>query len=320
MAEHHDTLDEMAKVKPWPLYGYAPGGYMCRCLSCSKEFTGDKRALHCLECAASKANEALAARPAPARGEGKPTQGEVWSLVCKVLPGAVIFADNDEHLKDLRARALKLLTEFMAAQPPPAQDAGAAGLPTREEIAGVIAENPDPGLAADALATLSSSEEVLRARVEEQADEINELRLAICGGEDAPGYASSLSLRDILEVQRQNAESARRDGQLAWDGETADTWKARAQRAETLLAQAVEALGPYIAQGEHMSELVISCADIPAGIVLPQPWHLQAAKRVVSEALRRSQGLRKEDVGIPTLANRVEGDTPAQHADGKGTS
>lgn len=35
-------------------------------------------------------------------------------------------------------------------------------------------------------------------------DENNELRLAICGGEDAPGYASSLQLADILEVSRQN--------------------------------------------------------------------------------------------------------------------
>lgn len=33
------------------LHGYAPGNYTCRCLTCSKEFEGDKRAIQCLECA-----------------------------------------------------------------------------------------------------------------------------------------------------------------------------------------------------------------------------------------------------------------------------
>lgn len=62
--------------------------------------------------------------------------------------------------------------------------------------------------------------------------EIEQLRLAICGGEDAPGYAASLPLEVILQVQRDNQASARRDAELAWDGETANTWKARALKAE----------------------------------------------------------------------------------------
>jgi hypothetical protein len=39
--------------RPWPLGGYAPGNYLCRCYECEKEFRGDKRAVQCLECALS---------------------------------------------------------------------------------------------------------------------------------------------------------------------------------------------------------------------------------------------------------------------------
>jgi hypothetical protein len=52
---------EARKTKPWPLSGYAPGYYHCRCVTCSKVFEGDKRAVECLECAASAANAALQA-------------------------------------------------------------------------------------------------------------------------------------------------------------------------------------------------------------------------------------------------------------------
>ena len=41
----------MSDLKPWPLLGYAPGSYMCRCMTCTKQFEGDKRAFTCLECA-----------------------------------------------------------------------------------------------------------------------------------------------------------------------------------------------------------------------------------------------------------------------------
>jgi len=40
--------------------------------------------------------------------------------------------------------------------------------------------------------------------IAKQADEIEALRLAICGGEDAPGYAMSLPLDVVLDVARQN--------------------------------------------------------------------------------------------------------------------
>jgi hypothetical protein len=39
------------QLRAWPLNGYAPGGYTCKCSTCEKEFIGDKRAVVCLECA-----------------------------------------------------------------------------------------------------------------------------------------------------------------------------------------------------------------------------------------------------------------------------
>lgn len=41
----------MSDLKPWPLAGYAPGNYFCKCTDCGNEFEGDKRAFTCLECA-----------------------------------------------------------------------------------------------------------------------------------------------------------------------------------------------------------------------------------------------------------------------------
>ena len=53
------------------------------------------------------------------------------------------------------------------------------------------------------------------ARITELEDENEQLRLAICGGEDAPGYAASLPLATILQVQTNNEQ----------------TWRARAEQA-----------------------------------------------------------------------------------------
>jgi hypothetical protein len=37
--------------KQYPIGGYAPGYYSCTCVTCKKEFTGDKRAVQCEPCA-----------------------------------------------------------------------------------------------------------------------------------------------------------------------------------------------------------------------------------------------------------------------------
>ena len=54
------------EVKPWPLFGYAPGGYMAKCIICDETFDGDKRAFNCLPCAASQAKRLLTRAPSDA--------------------------------------------------------------------------------------------------------------------------------------------------------------------------------------------------------------------------------------------------------------
>lgn len=34
-----------------PRRGWAPGGYVCGCVKCGEQFTGEKRAYHCADCA-----------------------------------------------------------------------------------------------------------------------------------------------------------------------------------------------------------------------------------------------------------------------------
>lgn len=46
-----DSHQPVVQEPTWPLRGYAPGDYMCRCVTCGNGFTGDKRAIRCLPCA-----------------------------------------------------------------------------------------------------------------------------------------------------------------------------------------------------------------------------------------------------------------------------
>lgn len=57
----------MSELRPWPLAGYVPGNYACKCIDCGKQFDGDKRAIRCLECAAI-ASKRRAPSPSPAPG------------------------------------------------------------------------------------------------------------------------------------------------------------------------------------------------------------------------------------------------------------
>lgn len=68
------SVDEVA-VKPWPLFGYAPGRYRCQCVVCQQMFEGDKRAVHCLECAARAANASLVSPPKAGREEPRGWEG-----------------------------------------------------------------------------------------------------------------------------------------------------------------------------------------------------------------------------------------------------
>jgi hypothetical protein len=56
------AIETISELKPWPLGGYAPGHYICECISCGNEFEGDKRAYQCLDCAAKSVNSALSRR------------------------------------------------------------------------------------------------------------------------------------------------------------------------------------------------------------------------------------------------------------------
>lgn len=76
--------------------------------------------------------------------------------------------------------------------------------------------------AADAL-------EEAAAKITELEGENEQLRLAICGGEDAPGYAASLPLATILQVQANNARA----------------WRDRAERAEAQCRVLSGALEPF---------------------------------------------------------------------------
>jgi hypothetical protein len=40
----------MEEVK-YPIGGFAPGDYMCKCVTCKEQFIGDKRAVQCEPCA-----------------------------------------------------------------------------------------------------------------------------------------------------------------------------------------------------------------------------------------------------------------------------
>lgn len=69
-------------TKPWPLSGYAPGDYQCKCAICKEMFIGDKRAVMCLECAARSVKaeiETLRARV----GELEGRRDQFWLEVRK---------------------------------------------------------------------------------------------------------------------------------------------------------------------------------------------------------------------------------------------
>ncbi len=100
------------------------------------------------------------------------------------------------------------------------------------DLTGVLTSRAD----AEFIATFNPAKvSALLLEVGRLRDENEQLRLAICGGEDAPGYAASLPLETVLGVMRDNYASWKRDSELAWDGETAQSWKARAKGALSAL-------------------------------------------------------------------------------------
>jgi hypothetical protein len=127
------------------------------------------------------------------------------------------------------------------------------------------------------------------ASLQRRVEENSELRLAICGGEDAPGYVDSLPLAAILKVAADNAQTARRDAELAWDGETATSWKARASQAEAALSEARGAL-TYVDQVLHI--LHVNAERGPSGhgklmVLGSDEWRcVEKAREKVRQALQ----------------------------------
>lgn len=81
----------------YPIGGYAPGFYSCKCFTCKKEFTGDKRAVQCEPCAIKMIQE-------EPKKEWNPTQGEeVWIKVFSNWSlGTYIGYDIDKEIHLVR--------------------------------------------------------------------------------------------------------------------------------------------------------------------------------------------------------------------------
>jgi hypothetical protein len=119
---------DLDKAKPWPLFGYAPGGYMCRCADCGKQFDGDKRAVQCLECAALAAADLIASHRALEEQNAALAKGQValFRQACDATFNgtqgemlALLRADREEaratSAEAARDRAEFLLALVMAA-------------------------------------------------------------------------------------------------------------------------------------------------------------------------------------------------------------
>lgn len=105
------------------------------------------------------------------------------------------------------------------------------------EVRCPVGVGPDP---ADLRALLA---ELATAKAENE-----QLRLEICGGEDAPGYAASLPLEAILGVLRQNYGS--------WSARIAEA-EARADQLQRDLAAAREGLRPFARMAEILEKRAI---------------------------------------------------------------
>lgn len=57
MMEDLVTKKETSSEIKYPIMGFAPGNYWCKCSTCHGEFSGDKRSAQCLHCAINLQNE-----------------------------------------------------------------------------------------------------------------------------------------------------------------------------------------------------------------------------------------------------------------------
>jgi len=109
--------ERLAEHKPWPLLGYAPGSYACRCSICSRVFTGDKRASMCLECAAQRARELLSRRATPASGVSEALRDCIQVLTADTI--GTTDMDNPEWYAAVNAAVAKARAALTASSPAP---------------------------------------------------------------------------------------------------------------------------------------------------------------------------------------------------------
>ena len=114
-------LDPKADCRPWPLAGYAPGNYTCKCIDCEERFSGDKRAIRCLECAAVVANQRLQAMPVP-RSKEATMQLDQKALIEEAVQASIDagLAVNGEYgVAAARHAARFMFNALQAVQPVP---------------------------------------------------------------------------------------------------------------------------------------------------------------------------------------------------------
>lgn len=99
------VMSSELEARAWPLGGYAPGNYTCKCLDCKVEFTGDKRAIQCLECAVTQARKVHSA----VRNDAMEADNTICSLEAR-LEVLEALIEAQKH-SDVVARTAKLLYE-----------------------------------------------------------------------------------------------------------------------------------------------------------------------------------------------------------------
>jgi len=97
---------EIAKVKEpqpepkYPIGGYAPGHYTCRCANCKIEFMGDKRAVQCEPCAVKTMSQ-------PTEQPAKPFDKERFEAMFRAVVASGVsnneFITTEEILEELDA-------------------------------------------------------------------------------------------------------------------------------------------------------------------------------------------------------------------------
>lgn len=115
-----EWLDESSPqepVKKYPIGGYAPGNYQCKCRECKQVFIGDKRAFQCEPCAEKMASESAPQEPV----KDDCTCGPEYTAVCsscisepapsddlarEVLNSIIIGMPDDDRLKEFIIRAM----------------------------------------------------------------------------------------------------------------------------------------------------------------------------------------------------------------------